>query len=284
MARLMAPWRHRLCVIAGGADKDGEAVRALGGHQEAEGAQVVISTQAALKLTLKLRPSFDDATRYHYRGRRRAVVAWDEAFQFNRPVVLNPLDALRLSSKMDRLCRPASDALLSWASSAKQAPEGPCEVPDLGPLGLDWRLLEDAVGDDDEAVAQVQALAAIAGRIGYVIADNLGGLLVSYTPELPPNLLPVIVTDASAAVGVHHASYEQMSRTRRIVRLREAGKTYRNMTVRIVPASASRSTFRDRLAPRGRELIEMAVAYVSIGVQKGPLSASKRDPPDRWFG
>ena len=259
MAGLLKQCSDKLCVIAGG---DTDAVRTLGRHQDANAAQLVVCTQAALKRTLKGVDCFDAATRFHYRGRRRPVVAWDEAFAFNRPVVLNPHNALRLMHAMANLAPDAARTLATWALEAKGAPEGMCQVPDFAELGVDWRALEDAVADDEEALAQAQALSVISGKAGYVVNDNRAGVLVSYTPELPQSLLPVIVTDASAAAGVHHASYEQMARTRRVLRLREAAKTYGNVTVRLIPVAASRSAYRDQTEAKGKALIEMAVAYV----------------------
>ena len=53
-----------------------------------------------------------------------------------------------------------------------------------------------------------------------------------------------------------------MARHRPVRWLAEAGKTYQNLTLRIVPTAASRSVYRDHRAPRGRTLIEMAVSYI----------------------
>ena len=50
--------------------------------------------------------------------------------------------------------------------------------------------------------------------------------------------------------------------TRPLVYLREAPKTYRNLTIRLVPTAASRSTYRDTSGNKARNLIEMAVRYV----------------------
>lgn len=259
LAGKLGAWRDWLCVIVG---EKHDKVRAMGDHETAQDAQVVVCTQAAIKQSLKSLRSFDDATRFHYQGRRRAIVAWDEALRFNRPVVLNPYRALRLAEALESIAPAASDALLQWVPLVRAAKEGHCEVPDFEAHGVDFPALEAAVADDEDTLAQAQALGVISGRTGYVIPDNRGGLLISYTPELPPNLMPVIVTDASAARHVHHASYAQMEGTRRIIRLKEASKTYHNMTLRIAPISASRSTYRDQKASRGKELINMAVAYV----------------------
>ena len=260
MAEALAPHRDKLCVIVG---KENTDVLALSAHAEADGAQVVISTQASLKETLKSAHDLDAAQRYHFRGARRPIVVWDEAIAFNRPVMLDGDTVANLSKAMRRQSSEAATALKEWAARLDRASEGQNDVPDFEALGVDFHRLEQDASDSDELVAQTKALAVISGGAGWVLRDNLSGpAMVSYVPELPRGLMPVIVTDASAALGVHHASYEQMASTLPVVRLKEASKTYRNMTLRIVPTAASRSTYRDRTSPRGKELIEMAVRYI----------------------
>ncbi len=274
MAKLLVDGVANLCVIAG---QPTDAVRSLGHQADADDAQVVICTQEALKRTLKASGTFDAATRFHFHGQRRSVVAWDEAFAFNRPVVLNPSRTLRLMEAMSAQSSAAAGALWEWSQEAKEAAGGMCQVPDFAEMGVEWRALEDAVADDDETLAQAQFVAVIAGKAAYAFEDNRGAMLVTYTPELPPSLLPVIVTDASAAQGVHHASYEQMGRTRPVKRLKEATKTYRNMTVRLIPVAASRSAYRDDKEARAKALIEMGVAYIRQAAPEPVLVVSYRN-------
>lgn len=260
VADKLSKWHDRLCVIVG---QDNPEVLAMGDHEAANAAQVVICTQEALKRTLKMVSSFDEATRFHYRGQRRAVISWDEAFAFSRSVVLDPNKAPRLSEVLADHCGAAQDALLAWTMAVKKLPEGLCEVPDFVGLGVDFPTLEEAVADDEDSMAIVKALAVMSGGSGYLKKDNRGkGGLLHHTPEIPPSLMPVIVTDASAALGVHHDSYAYMARTRPVRWLAEAQKTYGNLTLRIVPTAASRSVYRDTQKPRGRDLIDMAVHYI----------------------
>jgi hypothetical protein len=85
-------------------------------------------------------------------------------------------------------------------------------------------------------------------------------ILITHYPEIPRNLMPLVVTDASARVN---QSYKQMERGVPLVWLRDAPKTYHNMSIRIVPTAASRSFFRDAKTFRGRDLIDMAARYVA---------------------
>ncbi len=269
MAKALLPYRAKLCVIVGSERAhiaDGEStidVRTMGAYSEANEAQVVVTTQAALKASLKGASSFDEVHRYYYRGRRRAVVCWDEAIAFNRPVVLDGDNIASLTKAIRRQSSNAAVALLEWAAGLARVNTGDCLVPDFAALGVDFMRLEDDVGEADDLVAQAKALAVVSGAKGWVVReDNNAPAMVSYQPELPASLMPITVTDASAARGVHHASYEQMARTRRVVYLREAPKTYRNLTIRIVPTAASRSVYRDQKTTRGLELIEMAARYI----------------------
>ena len=267
MAKALAAHRGKLCIIVGKANVE---VLAMGDHHEADKAQVVIATQAAIKETMRTALSFDHARRFYFHGRRRDIVSWDEAFNFARPVVVNAAAAASLATAIGRQSEEAAPALLEWAAKTLRAPTGNCEVPDFGATyGIDFHRLEDDTSDRDDLAMCARALGVISGGTGWVMRNGKGSSLVSQVPEIPVSMMRVVVTDASAAVGVHHASYAQMARTRRVVRLKEADKTYRNMTIRLVNTAASRSTYRDKDSTAGKELIEMAVRYIrSVAPEK----------------
>jgi len=249
-------YRDRLCLVTSDA-----AVNDLGGHDVAGDAQVVICTQARLKLTLKAlggsTGSFGDAARFHYRGSRRALVCWDEAFAFNRPVTLDADTVVGLAKAMRRQSEEAASILKRWSSDVDSC-TGLCTVPDFEGMGVDFTRLEDDVGSNDELVAHVKALAVISGDEGFVTRQGSAASLITHYPEIPASLMPVIVTDASAKVN---ASYAQMANNVPVVWLQDAPKTYSNLTLRIVPTAASRSVYRDLKTTRGRDLLEMVVRY-----------------------
>ena len=149
--------------------------------------------------------------------------------------------------------------LKKWTSDLDTHPGGLCSVPDFEGLGVDFRRLEDDVGDQDTLVAQVKALAVVSGGEGYVTRQGSASMMITHFPEIPRSLMPVLVTDASAKVN---PSYAQMARNVPLVWLQDAPKTYHNMTIRIVPTAASRSVYRDTKTFRGRDLIDMAVRYI----------------------
>ncbi len=228
-AKALQGYRGRVCVIVGrdratiedaddGVSRD---VRLMGAHQQADEAQLVLTTQAALKEALKPYQGLDggghfgSVAQYQYRGARRSVVCWDEVVSFNRPVVLDNDTAVGLTKAMRRQSGAASKAMVKWAASLVDAEKGPCEVPDFRALGIDFGRLEEDVGSDDDLVAAAQSLSVVSGNTGWLVCeDNRGAAMVSYVPELPDSLLPITVTDASAAIGVRHGAYQQMARTK----------------------------------------------------------------------
>jgi hypothetical protein len=256
MAAALQDYRGSLCVYT-----SDPATNALGAHETANDAQVCIATQAALKATLKTLQGapFATASRFHYRSARRAVICWDESFAFNRPVTLDADTVGGLARAMRRQSDEAANALKRWTSDLDLHPGGRCSVPDFEGLGIDFRQLEDDVGDQDMLVAQAKALAVVSGDEGYVTRQGSASVMITHYPEIPRNLMPVVVTDASARVN---PSYTQMAQKVHLVWLKDAPKTYRNMTIRIVPTAASRSVYRDAKTYRGRDLIDMAVRYV----------------------
>ena len=249
-------------------------VNELGRHSSAHSAQVCVSTQAALKQTLKALAGqpFDAAARFHYRSRRRAVICWDESFAFNRPVTLDADTVVGLAKAMRRQSDEAANALMSWATELAKAGDGLQRIPDFGELDVDFYRLEEEVADRDDLVAQAKGLAIMSGGRGYAMRGDFAcPTLITHYPELPPSLMPLIVTDASARVN---KSYKQMAHTVPVRWMRQAHKTYHNMTIRIVPTAASRSVYRDRKSFRGRELIDMAVRYIRSVVPEQVLVVS----------
>lgn len=257
MAEVLSAHSDRLCVYTGT-----PSVSALGQHEVANEAQICVSTQAALKLSLKsLRgPSFADASKYHYLGRRRAVVCWDEAFAFNRPVTLDADTVGGLAGALRNQSNDAVSTLKRWVCDLDACPGGLCSVPDFEGLGVDFRRLEDDVGGQDELVAQAKALAIISGDEGFVTRQGNLSILITHYPEIPASLMPIVVTDASARLN---PSYTQMAHRVPLRWLKDAPKTYRNLSIRIVPTSASRTAYRDKKTFRGRDLIDMAGRYIA---------------------
>jgi hypothetical protein len=262
MATALQSARDRVCIIVAQTTKNA-SVLALGDHAEADQAQIVISTQASLRCSLQGR-EFANVSRYWFHGRQRAVVIHDEALAFNRPIVLNG-DEIGNLHRAVRRCGggEAVQALLEWQAALNKADAGTHTVPDLDAV-IDFRQLEELAGDRDDTVATVKALAMLSGSTVHLAKDNFSGAaILTHVTEIPDSILPVIVTDASGASGVGAERYRQMSRPHRpVIRLTEAGKTYANLSIRLVNRAASRSTYRDKKADKAKELIDTAVKYI----------------------
>ncbi len=160
----------------------------MGNHAEADKAQIVVATQASLKATLRTVGGFNAAARYHYLGRRRAVVCWDEAIAFSRPVALDGFVLAGLAKAMSQQSPLAAGALLQWAGTVTSMSDGVCDVPDFTALGGGSISddLEDAVADNELLAAEAKALAAISGGRGYVKRDTPKvAAIVKAIPELP---------------------------------------------------------------------------------------------------
>jgi len=102
-------------------------------------------------------------------------------------------------------------------------------------------------------------LAVVSGNKGFVTRHGAAVALITHYPEIPPSLMPVVVTDASAKVN---ASYAQMASTVPVAWLKDAPKTYRNLSIPDRQYGRFRSVYRDTRTTRGRDLLDMVVRYV----------------------
>jgi hypothetical protein len=257
-------YASKLCVIT-----SDERVNELGNHQKADEAQLVVATQAALKRTLRQTRGrdFNAATRFLYLDERRAVVCWDEALAFNRPVVLDSDNVGRLADAMRKQSGPAATALKHWAADIDDV-TGLYDVPDFEAMGVNFSRLEEEVDSQDDLVVQAKALAVISGSQGFVSRRGFSAAIVVHYPEIPRSILPVIATDASARVN---RRYKHMAKKVPVIWLKEARKTYRNLKIRLVTVAASRNVYADKKSTRGRDLLDIVKAYVSTVPQEAEI-------------
>ena len=126
-------------------------------------------------------------------------------------------------------------------------------------LGIEYDELEEALEADERLTPIAVALRTVDGDEVKIRRQGAASVIVTHYPEIPPAIMPVIVTDASAKVN---ASYVKMRQKGVIEWLKDAPKSYSNMTIRVVPMAASRSTFREKPA-QAKELLDMAARYVA---------------------
>jgi hypothetical protein len=257
MAEALARYRHRLCVMT-----SDFKVNLLGGHEAADKAQLLVTTQERLRRTLKSLEGlpFEAASTLAYRGSRRAVIAWDEQLAFNRPVVLDPNKATGLLPTLqEHNWRHAHECLNLWSWKCKDAEDGATiEVSDFS-AEMPWEDLEEAVQEDDKLTALAHDLRVISGEQVRVKRSGQRSVVVSHYPELPISILPIVVTDASAQVN---ASYTKMRQKGLIKDLRSARKTYQNMHLRLVPMAASRSAFKENRGQQGKAVLDTVARYI----------------------
>jgi hypothetical protein len=259
-ANALQECRAKLCVMTSDAK-----VNALGDHKDATGAQICVATQEALRIAMRSNLGiFDDCWQFNYRFGTRAVRVWDESFNFNRPVIVDSDTLLRPCKALQMLGKVAAkSALKLWSAELDRIPDGAgptweTTAPDLRALGVDFEALAGKMNDDDDAHL-CEALALVSGnKVGVTRGSFNAPTVITHYPEIPRSLMPLIVTDASALVN---RAYAQMSKSGTpIIPLRDAGKTYANMTVRVVPHAASRSQYRK--SETRTKLLDGVVRYI----------------------
>lgn len=256
----LAAVRHKLCILT-----SDDKVNALGDHETADQAQICIATQESLRIAMRgVAGSLEHCPTFAYRWSVRQVRCWDESFSFQRGVILDNDSALKLSRAMHMIgAVDAKSALKIWSAELDCAPAGvgvtwQTLVPDLRALGVNFAKLE-AILYDDQDIHLCEALALISGqKVGVTKGSFDLPTVVTHYPEIPRSLMPLVVTDASALVN---RAYIQMAASGTpIVALKAAGKTYENMTVRIVDEASSRSQLKK--AAQRDKLLDGVVRYV----------------------
>ena len=254
--------RSKLCVLT----SDSE-LNALGDHKVADQAQICVATQESLRIAMKHRHDcFADCETFTYRWSPRAVRVWDESFRFNRPVTVDSDTLLAPCKALQALRQVSAKAALKvWSAELdkltieQNAPRvRETTAPDLRALGVDFDALE-AKMDDDDGVHLCQALALVSGnKVSVTRGSFSAATVITHYPEIPRSLMPLIITDASALVNT---AYKQMAaKGTPLVWLKDAGKTYVNMVVRLVSEAASRSQYR-KTETRAK-LLDGVVRYI----------------------
>jgi hypothetical protein len=293
MAEQLKVHRARLCVSTSDAEANdmGDIDK-----KDVRTAQVVVTTQEAIRRAIRwAKRDRVEINLMMFGKERRKVVAWDEQLSFQRPIVMVPrtgMDLLscfhdqaaqpfvKVNDKVDdagnvikkaqpieeqkaehaRRCenwRRDARALYNWAERIEACEEDETTITTPA-MRSNLQELENAVEDDPRRLASVQALRVIEGESARLIRQGQRLTLVTHVSELPLDVLPLIVTDASAYLN---PAYDRMSD--RVIRLKVAHKDYGNLTVRKVPVAASRSVFNGKNKRKeANALIDLAVRYI----------------------
>jgi hypothetical protein len=110
--------------------------------------------------------------------------------------------------------------------------------------GSNLQALEYAVGADEKLVDIVQALRVIEGDSARLMRQGQTLKLITHYSELPRDVLPIVLNDASADLN---RAYTHMEETYGIItKLASASKDYEALTIRKVGVPASRSVFKTK--------------------------------------
>lgn len=211
------------------------------GKDDADNARVLFTTQAMIERRCDGRP-FGSVQAFHYRGQPREVRIWDEAMLPGQPVTLTSDRIASLYEPLRRRFPDFVDTLEALAGALKEAPDGAVlQVPDFE---VDTKALLAALGDDSREYERVTAaaLGLLSGKSCSVCRNGkFGNHALSYRETLPEGFAPLLITDASGRV---RTTYQQWKDVRGgLVVLKEAQKTYNDLTVHVWSKGGGKSAF-----------------------------------------
>ncbi|MGI4976927.1 MAG: hypothetical protein ACRYG6_08300 [Janthinobacterium lividum] len=257
MAEALGDIRGRLCVLT-----SDDAANAMGGATANE-APILITTQSRLGRLTADRP-FGSVSSFFYQGAPRSIRVWDESVLPGSTIVIGADDLMALGSGLRRFSPVLITALYAFASQLLEAEDGVAvDVPDFGAGGgttvddLVAHLTDTGTPNRTRDRETALGLQAVNGRRVRVRRDGFSGSAVlTFREELPPDLLPMLVLDASGRVRETYALW-QASRNA-IVQLPSAVRDYGPLTVKVWKTSGSKSGWEKN----GARLIEGIVATV----------------------
>ena len=241
LARKLQGIRTSMCVLTSDA-----TANALGGA-DANDAQILLTTQNRLGRLTEDRP-FGSVTAFYYQGQPRAVRAWDKSLLPGSPVVIGADDLIGMASRLRGLSPALVKALYAFGANLLALDHGAAvDVPDFATLcSVSLSDVTDRLAANNGTVERsrdretAQALVTITGRRVRVSRDGLSGsAMLTFREEMPADLPPMLVLDASGRVRETYALWEASRQS--IVRLPSAVRDYSPLTVKVWKASGSKS-------------------------------------------
>ena len=244
MAEALHDISNSLCVLT----SDAEA-NAMGAAPDANSAQVLITTQNRLGRLTADRP-FAAATAFHYQGKPRDCRVWDESVLPGSVIVINADALMGMASRLRALSPSLTNALYQFGAELLRTEDAAAiDVPDFASL-CDVSLYDvtaylaadngTTVRERDREVAL--ALLVVNGRRVRVRIDGLNGAaMLTFREELPADLMPMLVLDASGRVRQTYALWRDRPGSQSIVMLPSAIRDYSPLTVKVWKAAGSKS-------------------------------------------
>ena len=235
-------------------------INALGrGIDDAEKARVLFTTQQMINSRCDGK-SFKDVSEFHFEGKPRGVRVWDEAYLPGESLTINRSLLIRLTSYW-LTSYPALGHLTDTLSADLRGREDGDTVliPDLeATIGATKeRLLESLPTHSSDANVLSQAATTlwllsgkkVAIRKDRGVKNGQTQTVLSYRDHLPDDLAPLLILDASGRVRKTYDLWQASDRNN-LVQLRQARKTYKNLTVHLWKRGGGKSSFRN---PASRE-------------------------------
>lgn len=244
MAEAMQDIRASLCVLT--SDDDANA---MGASPAADTAQVLITTQNRLGRLTEDRP-FSAASAVHYHGRPRACRVWDESILPGSVIVIGADSLMGMASRLRGLSPLLTNALYAFGAKLLDTEDGAAiDVPDFATsCGVSLYDVTAHLAADNGTTARERdrevalALIVVNGRRVRVRKDGMNGsAMLTFKEELPSDLMPMLVLDASGRVRETYALWRDRPGPQRIVTLPDATRDYSPLTVKVWKAAGSKS-------------------------------------------
>ncbi|MBU4277348.1 MAG: hypothetical protein KKC30_11450 [Proteobacteria bacterium] len=222
-------------------DKDLNAL----GTSHIRSARVLLTTQQMVEARTRNKP-LSDVDQFHHHGRPRQVRIWDETILPGQTITLGRYDIASLLNPLTGVSPALVSDLEALFTDLRDVESGSIyPVPDFaGKHEVDLpAVLEVLQGGNHGDQAVAESLWFLSGKAASVCRDGVrGSTVLSYRETLPADLPPVLVLDASGRVRGTYPEWE--AGRRNLVRLREAPKSYDNLTVNVWPIGGGKSAFR----------------------------------------
>lgn len=207
----------------------------LRGAIDADKARVLFTTQQMVDRRLKDGSKFNDLKQFYFRGKPRSVRIWDESMLPGEELTLSVVDLGGIPKLLRRKDQALKDKLLQDAGKISQLSDGSTyQVPDLEEAhdisSIEMQYLIELIPKEHKRDRKaLETLWRLSGKLVAVTRDNGGNTILDYRDHLPDDFAPVLILDASARV---RRTYEHWAKSRgNLVKLKEARKSYRNLTV-----------------------------------------------------
>ena len=212
-------------------------------RRDASQARVLFTTQAQIEKRCSNGPcSFASIKSFWFRGKPRAVRAWDEAIAPSSLYTLTNYHLLKMLEEVAANSPAMERGLRHLIKKIEGAPNGSIiHIPDIRAHGFS---VEDMKGwfNDMNLVRLCETLYRLSDRHCRVRHEGHKQVVLNYEDMLPPDLGPLVVCDASGRV---RTMYEHWWRDRGGLHfLQSPRKDYTGLTIHLADVAAGRDTFK----------------------------------------